>query len=351
MHTLIRSVLGALVCLVAPAAGAGVLLVPTQASEWKCSEWINGDPGALAKQRGKVVVVHFFQMWCPGTNEFSIPLLLEWEKKYADRSDVVLVSVHSVFEGHAAQTPELLKVFVAEKGIHHPVCVDAYVTPGAETPITMESYQAGGTPQVAVVDKTGALRFNHFGKFDRVPVEFFIGRLADDKTTSSGKMSSADSKPGRSKPPRPAPAAPAAPSPTQPAAAIAGPSPLAGTYKIVIQQSSKSCGEPLPSTDVIAEVSVAGENLEARFTRPVFGLTHVKADYDDSSRTFIGDLIEKAKDKNLPLDINLSFHGTFHDASPEPTVEFQFSFGMRSEDGTADCAVEGHGQGTRLKAR
>jgi len=338
-----------LAALAVRAVPAGVLLDPPQASEWRCSEWINGDPGPLSGQRGKVVIVHFFQMWCPGSNEFSLPLLRQWEQRYADRPDVLLVSVHSVFEGHAAQTPELLRVFVADQRLHHPVCIDAYPHPGAETPLTMESYRAEGTPQLAIVDKVGNLRFSHFGVFDPGPVEFFINRLADDKGTSVGKTGSSkgkatETKPARSGKPAPRPTPPAAQS--QPSNAS-----LSGTYKVAIDQSAKSCGDLLPTIDVIAEVSVLEDRVEARFTRPLYGLTRIQAEYDARSQTFETTLTEQAKDKQTPLDLNLSFQGTFHDGTPEPTADFRFSLGMRSEDGTQDCAIEGQGTATRLRGR
>ena len=67
--------MGLLLCLaLATALPAGVLLVPEPAPEWKVSQWINDDPGTLADNRGKVVLIHFFQLWCPGCHEFSIPL-------------------------------------------------------------------------------------------------------------------------------------------------------------------------------------------------------------------------------------------------------------------------------------
>jgi thiol-disulfide isomerase/thioredoxin len=349
MRTMFRPWIGVLLLCLAPAARAGVLLEPRPAPEWKCSEWLNGNPGALANNRGKVVIIHFFQMWCPVCNAFTIPLLERWEQKYADRSDVMLVSVHSVFEGYEAQTPELLKVFVKDKGIRHPVCIDAYPAPGAETPVTMEAFDAGGTPHVAIVDKQGLLRFSHFGRFDPKTVEFFIGRLADEKGVgtstvkggSGGKLRGV----GRNKPPAPAnPVQSALPTP-------AGISAFSGTYKVVIEQLAKSCGPALPPTDVIAEITVTEASVEARFTRPVLGLTQVKADYDTALHQFQTDLTEKTKDNDVALDVNLSVRGGFQEGAGEPTVEFRFSFGMRSEDGTADCAIEGRGEGTRLRGR
>lgn len=42
-----------------------------RAPAWDISEWINQDAGNVDALRGKVVVIDFFQLWCPGCNQFS----------------------------------------------------------------------------------------------------------------------------------------------------------------------------------------------------------------------------------------------------------------------------------------
>ena len=49
--------------------------VPHPAPEWTISEWLNSEATKLRDLRRKVVIVDFFQFWCPGCNSFSIPLL------------------------------------------------------------------------------------------------------------------------------------------------------------------------------------------------------------------------------------------------------------------------------------
>jgi thiol-disulfide isomerase/thioredoxin len=180
--------IAALVCgSLAAAAQAGVLLSPTSAEEWEVSEWINADPGPLANYRGKVVFINFFQLWCPGSNSFSIPLFQKWEEEYDDRDDVVFISIHSVFESHKLQTPEQLRQFVEARGIKHPVGVDKYAKPGDEVPVTMNRYETGGSPHVVIVDQEGRVRFSHFGRFEVEPVEAFIQRLFNEPGTSKRK--------------------------------------------------------------------------------------------------------------------------------------------------------------------
>lgn len=149
------------------------------APEWVVSQWINSEPLKLSELKGKVVIVEFFQLWCPGCNRFSIPLMLEWEMKYKDNDNVQLVSIHTVSEGHDYQTPQRLKKFVQEKGINHPVGVDQHVQ-GSHTPRTMQLYRTKGTPEMAIIDKKGRIRFQWFGSFDREMAEALIAQLIQE---------------------------------------------------------------------------------------------------------------------------------------------------------------------------
>jgi len=149
------------------------------APEWDVSEWMKGEPLHLEDLRGKVVVIEFFQLWCPGCNRFSIPLMLEWEKKYRGNKDVRMISIHTVFEGHDYQTPDRLRKFIRKKGIKHSVGIDAYKE-GSRLPNTMLSYKTRGTPEMAIIDKMGRIRFQHFGSFDQKVAEDLIDKLLEE---------------------------------------------------------------------------------------------------------------------------------------------------------------------------
>ncbi|MGR3220336.1 MAG: TlpA family protein disulfide reductase [Candidatus Anammoxibacter sp.] len=155
---------------------AEVGLADNSAPEPVVSEWINKDPGTLMSMKGKVVVIDFFQMWCPGCNNFSVPLMFQLEDKYKKRDDIEFMSIHTVFEGHAYQTPADLKEYVIEKGIKHPVGIDAYDS-GQYTPITMKKYRTGGTPCITIIDKNGYIRFKKLGSFNSESAFNVIDRL------------------------------------------------------------------------------------------------------------------------------------------------------------------------------
>lgn len=151
-----------------------------QAPEWVISEWINSSGLTLEGLRGKVVVIDFFQLWCPGCNKFSGPLMEKWYRHYGDRHDIQMVGIHTVFEGHSQQTPKRLRQYVKEKNIIYPVGVDAYVS-NQRLPETMIRYHTHGTPEIVIIDKKGEIRFQHFGNFGPNVVEKLINTLLNEE--------------------------------------------------------------------------------------------------------------------------------------------------------------------------
>ncbi len=151
-----------------------------QAPEWVISEWINSDGLTLAGLRGKVVVIDFFQLWCSGCNKFSGPLMEKWNQQYSGRKDIQLVGIHTVFEGHSQQTPKRLRQYVKEKEIAYPVGVDGHVSDW-RLPETMIRYHTRGTPEMAIIDKSGKIRFQHFGSFDSSIAEKLINTLLNEE--------------------------------------------------------------------------------------------------------------------------------------------------------------------------
>jgi thiol-disulfide isomerase/thioredoxin len=154
-----------------------------KAPDWDISEWINSEPINLAGLKGKIVVIDFFQLWCPGCNSFSIPLMHHWEQVFEKESSdgrIAFVSIHTVFEGHSFQTPKRLRRFLKQKGINHAVGIDRHID-GNRLPETMRRYGTSGTPEMAIIDKYGILRMQHFGGFDPDYGEKLIRTLLDQQ--------------------------------------------------------------------------------------------------------------------------------------------------------------------------
>ncbi len=156
---------------------------PRKAPPWDIAEWINGDGGNVDTHKGKVIVIDFFQLWCPGCLKFSIPLMNYWEKQvFADqvkKGRLAFISIHTVFEGHGYQTPKKLRRFVKEKEIVHPVGIDRH-RGGSHTPVTMRRYRTRGTPEMAIIDKKGMIRFQNFGFFEPPLGEHIIRTLLEE---------------------------------------------------------------------------------------------------------------------------------------------------------------------------
>ena len=153
-----------------------------KAPEWLISEWINGEGVTLSNLKGQVVIVEFFQLWCPGCNKFSIPLMNQWAttyKKEIESGKLAMLSIHTVFEGHLFQSPKRLKSFVKEKEIHHLVGIDLH-RDGERLPETMKRYRTRGTPEMAIIDKNGYLRFQRFGGFNPGMAEHLIEKLISE---------------------------------------------------------------------------------------------------------------------------------------------------------------------------
>lgn len=146
------------------------------APELRVSEWINADhPITLADLRGRVVVLHAFQMLCPGCVQHGIPQATKIHGAF-DRKDLVVLGLHTVFEHHAVMGPEALKVFVREYRVPFPVGIDMPVA-GSDIPLTMETYGLRGTPSLIVIDRNGCVRLSHFGQVDDLLIGAVLGQL------------------------------------------------------------------------------------------------------------------------------------------------------------------------------
>ncbi|HET8898614.1 MAG TPA: redoxin family protein [Rhodanobacteraceae bacterium] len=147
------------------------------APEWQTTRWFNtSQPLSLAALRGRVVLLHAFQMLCPGCVSTAIPQTKRIAALFAD-SALVVVGLHAVFEHHAAMTPDALEVFLHEYRVTFPVAVDAPGVDGDPIPRTMRAYAMQGTPTTILIDAEGRLRQQRFGAEDDLLLGAAIGAL------------------------------------------------------------------------------------------------------------------------------------------------------------------------------
>ncbi len=149
---------------------------PLVTPELEVSEWLNtAEPVQLSRLRGRVVVIHAFQMLCPSCVSHGIPQATAIHNTFA-REDVVVLGLHSVFEHHAVMGPDALRVFVHEYRIPFPIGIDR-AQPGQAIPSTMQQLGLKGTPSLIVLDRQGVIRLHHFGRASDMGVGALLGKL------------------------------------------------------------------------------------------------------------------------------------------------------------------------------
>lgn len=149
------------------------------APELEVERWF-GPARPLSTLRGKVVVVHAFQMLCPGCVLHGVPQAARIHAHFAG-SDVVVLGLHTVFEHHAAMTPTSLEAFLSEFRVPFPVAVDA---PSERSiPRSMQRYGLRGTPSLLLIDRDGRLRANVFGRPEDLAVGAAIAQLLGEVST------------------------------------------------------------------------------------------------------------------------------------------------------------------------
>ena len=147
------------------------------APPWTTTRWFNSAPLELADLAGKVVVLHAFQMLCPGCVSHGLPQAARVHAAF-DSNDVCVVGLHTVFEHHDAMTPVALEAFLHEYRVPFPVGVDR---PGDEPiPATMRAYDMRGTPTLVLIDRRGRRRTQIFGRPEDLELGAAIAALVGE---------------------------------------------------------------------------------------------------------------------------------------------------------------------------
>ena len=155
------------------------------APELQTSGWLNTpQPLTLASLRGKVVVLHTFQIFCPGCVQVGIPQAQRIYQEF-DPSRVAVIGLHTVFEHHPVMGRDALEVFVHEYRLRFPIGVDKYDGQPQGVPLTMRAYQMQGTPTLILIDKKGHIRLHKFGHVSDLTVGFSIGALLSEEVDES----------------------------------------------------------------------------------------------------------------------------------------------------------------------
>ena len=144
------------------------------------AQWFNTrEPLSLESLRGRVVLLHAFQMLCPGCVEHGIPQARRVHEAFSP-DQVTVIGLHSVFEHHAVQgTPAALQAFIHEYRLRFPIALDQ-PHPTRNIPLTMQELMLQGTPSVVVIDTLGRVRLHHFGHLDDLRRGALLGQLVGE---------------------------------------------------------------------------------------------------------------------------------------------------------------------------
>ncbi len=147
------------------------------APEWEIATWLNTPtPLTLENLRGRVVLVHAFQMLCPGCVARGLPQAVRVAETFAGTA-LTVVGLHTVFEHHEAMQVASLRAFLHEYQIRLPIGIDAHGPDGDPIPLTMKAYAMEGTPTTLLIDAWGRLRRQIFGVHNDLLLGAEIARL------------------------------------------------------------------------------------------------------------------------------------------------------------------------------
>jgi thiol-disulfide isomerase/thioredoxin len=129
--------------------------------------WVNVAPLRMDKQRGRPVLVEFWD-FCRPSSLRTLPYLQAWHERYAERG-LRVVSVHS--PGFApGEDEDAVRAAVARLGIEHPVCVDTAFA-------LWRSYENAGWPARYLWNGEGNLAEYHYGEGAYAETELAIQGL------------------------------------------------------------------------------------------------------------------------------------------------------------------------------
>jgi peroxiredoxin len=163
---------------------------PELAPELRTTAWLNTDaPISLAALRGKIVVLHAFQMLCPGCVSHGIPQAQRIFESF-DAAHVTVLGLHTVFEHHAVMNEQALRAFVHEYRLRFPIGIDQ-PDGRADIPLTMRAYGMRGTPSLVIIDQRGFVRLHRFGQVSDLEVGAVIGTLLQQAVAGNAQSAAA----------------------------------------------------------------------------------------------------------------------------------------------------------------
>jgi thiol-disulfide isomerase/thioredoxin len=147
------------------------------APEFKAvSGYINTSPITLKDLKGKVVLVDFWTYSCINCIR-TLPYLVDWNSKYADKG-LVIVGVHTP-EFEFEKNIENVKAAVQKFGIKYPVFQD-------NDKGTWNAYENRYWPRKYIIDSEGYIRYDHIGEGGYAETEKVVQTLLAERAALQG---------------------------------------------------------------------------------------------------------------------------------------------------------------------
>src|ERR671913_1652434 len=142
----------------------------------KVTGYVNTKPINLSDLKGKVVLVDFWTYSCINCIR-TLPYLVDWNEKYADKG-LIIVGVHSP-EFEFEKNIDNVKAAVQKYGIKYPVIQD-------NDKGTWDAYQNRYWPRKYLVDNEGYIRYDHIGEGGYAETEKVIRSLLAERAAQTG---------------------------------------------------------------------------------------------------------------------------------------------------------------------
>jgi cytochrome c biogenesis protein CcdA/thiol-disulfide isomerase/thioredoxin len=139
------------------------------------ASWINSEPLSLRGLRGKVVLVDFWTYSCVNCLR-TLPHVKAWDRAYRD-DGLVIVGVHSP-EFAFERVPGNVRAAVRKLGIRYPVALDNDFE-------TWRAYANQYWPAKYLIDRSGRVRYSHFGEGEYERTEALIRRYLGERVTGT----------------------------------------------------------------------------------------------------------------------------------------------------------------------
>ena len=136
---------------------------------------------SIKEHKGKVVILKFWQSWCPGCLRKGLPDLKTLQDHFKNNKNVKIYSAQTVFEGGYTNTKDKLESIRKEYGLTIPMAHDDGSKFKLSRSVLMNRFRTRGTPWFVIIDTNQKVVFNDFHLDAKKTIEFV------EKTLLAGK--------------------------------------------------------------------------------------------------------------------------------------------------------------------